>query len=95
MTKQEQFLWMVQTAILANAIKLSMDDQTALIYRDTYSSSGVRIVMSEAIRASSLIPDDMDAADAADDFCIWMFRNHQDELKKADPSATVPYWFAQ
>jgi hypothetical protein len=86
---------MVQTAILANAINLAADDDTRESYRDTYSSTGVRIVMREAIRASGMIPANMDAADAADDFCIWMFRNHQDSVKKEDPSARVPSWFAR
>lgn len=95
MTKQEQFLWMVQTAILANAINLSTDEETKTSYRDTYSSTGVRIVMREAIRASEVIPAEMDAADACDDFCIWMFRNHQEVLKRDEPKSRVPHWFAR
>lgn len=95
MTKQEEFLWIVQTAILANAVNLSTHDETKEKYLDVYSSTGVRIVMREAIRASGRIPADMDAADAADDFCIWMFGNHQDALKADDPEASVPSWFAR
>jgi hypothetical protein len=95
LTKQEEFLWIVQTAILANGINLSSDPSDREPYKDAYSSTGVRIVMREAIRASRMIPASMDAADAADDFCIWMFRNHQDELRRDDPTANVPSWFAR
>ena len=38
MTKQEEFLWIVQTAILANGINLSANPDSREEYRDTYSS---------------------------------------------------------
>jgi hypothetical protein len=95
MTRAEDFLWIVQTALLANAVNLATDEERKAKYLHVYSSTGTRIVMREAVRASKLIPDGMDPADAADEFCIWMFGNHQDTLKKDDPSATVPNWFAR
>ncbi len=95
MTKSEQFLWMVQTAILANGINLATGEETRNKYRHVYSSTGVRITMTQAIRASELIPDRMTAADACDEFCIWMFKNHQDSVVKDDPNFSVPSWFAQ
>ncbi|MFN3952952.1 MAG: hypothetical protein ACK4LQ_00765 [Pararhodobacter sp.] len=95
MTRAEEFLWIVQTAILANAVNLATDENQKTDYLHAYSSTGVRIVMREAIRASKLIPENMDVADAADDFCIWMFANHQDEVRRENPNATVPGWFAR
>ena len=95
MTKQEEFLWIVQTAVLANAINLSSDVDTRKEYRHVYSSTGVRITMAEAIRASARIPDDMEAADAADDFCLWCFDNHREAARRENPEANVPYWFAR
>jgi len=95
MTPAEEFLWIVQTAILANAVNLATDANKKTQYLHAYSSTGVRIVMREAIRASKLIPEGKDVADAADEFCIWMFANHQDSVKKDDPKATVPSWFAR
>lgn len=95
MTRAEEFLWIVQTALIANAVNLATDEKTKIDYRDAYSSTGVRIVMREAIRASKLIPEGMDVADAADEFCISMFRNHQDAVKRDEPEATVPNWFAR
>ncbi|GAA4169173.1 hypothetical protein [Shinella granuli] len=95
MTKEEQFLWIVQTAILANGINLASDPDRRVAYKDTYSSTGVRIVMREAVRAATLIPKDMDVGDAADDFCLWMFRNHQEALLAEDHTTRVPYWFAR
>lgn len=95
MTRAEEFLWIVQTAILANAVNLATDENQKTDYLHAYSSTGVRIVMREAIRASKLIPENMDVADAADDFCIWMFANHQDGVRRENPKATVPGWFAR
>jgi hypothetical protein len=95
MTKQEEFLWIVQTAILSNAINLASDAETRVTYRDTYSSTGVRIVMREAIRASGLIPANLDGSDAADQFCLWMFRNHKDSMQKGGSKHGVPGWFAR
>lgn len=95
MTKQEEFLWIVQTAILGNGLRLSSDPELRDRYEDDYSSTGARILMREAIRASKLIPEDMDAADAADEFCLWMFKNHREMLRREDPSANVPTWFSR
>lgn len=95
MTRAEEFLWIVQTAILANAVNLATNADQKTDYQHAYSSTGVRIVMREAIRASKLIPDDMDVADAADEFCIWMFANHRDVERKENPQADCPSWFAR
>ena len=95
MTRAEEFLWIVQTAILANAVNLANDSEMKIDYRDDYSSTGVRMMMREAIRASKLIPKGMDVADAADDFCLWQFRNHRETLQRDNPQATVPNWFAR
>lgn len=93
MTRAEEFLWIVQTAILANAVNLATNADQKTDYQHAYSSTGVRIVMREAIRASKLIPENMDVADAADDFCIWMFANHRDSVIEENPKAHVPSWF--
>lgn len=66
MTKQEEFLWIVQTTILANGINLSSQTDLAETYRSEYSASGVLVLADEAVRASALIPDEMSASRAAD-----------------------------
>ncbi len=95
MNKRDDFLWIVQTAILTNGVNLAADETTRVNYKDVYSSTGVRIVMREAVRASYLIPDSLDAADAADEFCLWMLRNHQEALQKDNPNSDCPRWFAR
>lgn len=95
MTKPEQFLWIVQTAALANCINLASRPDSDAEYRDVFSSLGVRIVMREAVRAAELIPGDMEVGDAADAFCNWMFRNHQEAVIADNPQATCPEWFAR
>ena len=97
MTKQEQFLCIVQTTILANGINLSTSGaEDAKKYRHVYSATGVLILMDEAVRASGLIPDSLSAYEAANEFCGFMLGN----LKEAEEEAsgkkmTVPYWFAR
>ncbi|MDF2119545.1 hypothetical protein PY365_28685 [Roseiarcaceae bacterium H3SJ34-1] len=86
MTKEDRFLWTVQTALLQNSIRLS--------FMETYKKGEAinadqdeqfsRIFMREAVRAATLIPADMDAADAADEFCIHLLRGGK-----------LPYWYAR
>lgn len=97
MTKQEQFLWLVQTTILANNIRLATDP--AAIGPKDNSDRSVRLAgfsamatfgrCTDAIDASKRIPDHMSAEDAAHDWIFWMLEN----LRDAD--AKLPSWFAR
>ena len=60
MTKQEQFLWMVQTAHLAQAINRSLDDD-AKNHRHEFSATGTIGLAADALYASEKIPDSMSA----------------------------------
>jgi len=95
MTKQEQFLWVVQTMCLANAINLASRPERAEEYRTEISASGSFITMDEAVRASERIPDDLTASEAANEFCSFMFRNLRDAEEAAGKPMNVPYWFAR
>ncbi|MTI18702.1 hypothetical protein E1162_15765 [Rhodobacteraceae bacterium RKSG542] len=97
MTKQEEFLWIVQTAILSNSISLAANSDTshAKKYSYVYSERGVRIVMREAVRASRIIPSTMDAADAADEFNVYMLKNLRDILDSDSSLKECPSWFAR
>jgi hypothetical protein len=96
MTKQEQFLWVVQTMCLANAINLASNPERADEYRTEISASGVFIRADEAIRASERIPDDLSPTEAAHEFCSFMFKNLRDEEEEATGKPMkVPYWFAR
>ena len=87
MTKQEQFLFIVQTAILANGITLSSQSKTREKYQKEFSASGVLGMLDDAIYASSRIPRNMSAYDAAYEFCNFVFENLQTERAEA------PEWF--
>lgn len=89
MTKQEKFLWIVQTSVLANGINLSLDRETAIEKRHNISVTGISTLLSEAIRASEIIPDGMSAEDAAFEFCYYMLENLREEGTK------LPHWFAR
>ena len=69
MTKQEQFLWIAQSTVIANAINLSSRPDWAEKHRTDISEMGVFITMDEAVRASGLIPENLTAAQAANEFC--------------------------
>ena len=91
MTKQEEFLWIVQTVILANGINLTaiIDEKELAETRHKFSATGVRGRMADAVLASKRIPDDMTAIEAADEFCSFMI-----ETDEKDKQRTVPAWFA-
>ena len=87
MTKAEQFLWIVQTTIIANSVNLATRAD-ADANRHVFSASGVLGTAGDAIQASARIPDDMTAAEAAAEFCGYMLENLRQK------SAQVPGWFA-
>jgi hypothetical protein len=95
MTKQEQFLWMVQTTIIANGVNLASRPDSSEKYRHVFSASGVLSLADEAVNASERIPADMTAFDAANDFCSFMLKNLRDIEVKAGNNMKVPYWFAR
>lgn len=89
MSKQQQFLWAVQTALLANAINLSLEPPNAIANRHIISASGTLGTLGDALYASERIPDDLSAIEAANDFCGYMLANLRGE------GDTVPSWFAR
>lgn len=74
MTKAEQFLWCVQTALLSNQLKLSRSFET----KQTNEFLGLRHVHNvnrRALWAATEIPEAMSPADAAVEFCEQAFDN--------------------
>jgi hypothetical protein len=53
MTKQDQFLYVVQTAVLTNAINLTSQPELAEKYRHLFSASGVLGLMNDALGPAS------------------------------------------
>jgi hypothetical protein len=96
MNKQEQFLWIVQTTILANCVNLASIPEQTQHYRHVLSASGTFIVADEAVRASSAIPEGMTASAAAHEFCTFMLTNLKETQEiAAGRSLEVPHWFAR
>lgn len=101
LTKQEQFLWAVQTAILANCVNVASYDGEepghAERYRHVISPTGILGMMHDVLWASERIPQDMTAAEAAVDFCGFMLGNLRDieQAARDGKRPTVPYWFAR
>jgi hypothetical protein len=94
-TKQEQFLWIVQTAIIVNAVRLTVGQEAEGDVSDI-SLTGNWGAISDAIRASELIPADMDADTAADDYCTYMLSNQRRaEIQAHGHPIPCPEWFAR
>lgn len=66
-SKADQFLWIVQTVILADVENQASYDPRGKS-PEKYSYSSVVSAMSEAVRAAKLIPSNMDATEAASEF---------------------------
>jgi hypothetical protein len=95
MTKQEQFLFIVQTAILANGINLSSGAEPDEKYRHVFSATGVLGTLDDAIYASESIPDNMSAYEAAHEFCNFIFANLRKANEADGNKLNVPRWFAR
>ena len=65
-TKQEHFLWVVQTLVLVNAGDVGRRFRAKHF---EHTAEGVSLILSEAIFASERIPDDLSAGEAALQFC--------------------------
>lgn len=89
MTKQEQFLWAVQTILLSNAINMSLEPESAVKQRHIFSALGTMGLLHEVLYASERIPDSLPAVEAANGFCCFMLPNLREE------DAQVAYWFAR
>ena len=96
MTKADQFLWIVQTVLIRNAINLACDEEDRIQYRHEISATGAFGTCDDALRASELIPSNMSASDAAHEFLGFMldnWREAEDDAQKK--KSEVPSWFAQ
>jgi hypothetical protein len=81
--KKFQFITEVQTALIANAINLSLEED-AKERRHIFSATGTLINMDDAFYAAERIPKDMSAHEAA---CEFIYHN----LREAN-NTEVPYW---
>lgn len=85
MTKQEKFLWLVQTGMLMNAINISCWESDELEKsRHKISLRGMFINMVHAVKVSERIPPKLSERDAAADFLEWFIYGE----------GTLPDWCA-
>lgn len=84
-SKADQFLWMVQTVILADAA-----NQAAYAPKkpERYGYSSILQAMAEAVRASKLIPAAMDATEAANEFSSYSISGMREKQ-------TAPRWYRE
>ncbi|QBH97237.1 hypothetical protein EKN56_13025 [Limnobaculum zhutongyuii] len=84
--KKFQFITEVQTALITNAINLSLNSD-AKDKRHIFSATGTLINMDDAFYAAEKIPDNLTAHEAACEFIGFCCENLREE------GAKVPYWF--
>ncbi len=72
--KKFEFITMVQTAIINNAINATLEDD-AKRERHHFSATGTLGTMQDAFNAADQIPDEMSAAKAADQFVHYWLKH--------------------
>lgn len=80
MTKSEKFIFLVQSAFLADVASNKLNGSPAI---------ETLFYMGEAVRVSECIPTELEALDAGEEFCRHMLPS----LK--DPKAECPGWMMQ
>ena len=94
MTKQEQFLWIAQTAILADTLARVSHPHSSLQQHSPSSTSTAISVSSQAVYASEHIPEDMSPFEAVHEFCLFTLWSRDDPSDTAErESFHVPHWF--
>ena len=89
--KRQDFLWIVQTTYIGNGINRASQEEYASARRHEYSGLGIKNEMCDAVRASYLIPDDMNAVVAADCYVTWkLLARPEDEEPAEQPSWVSP-----
>ena len=86
--KKFQFITEVQTALINNAINVSLESD-AKERRHIFSATGTLINMDDAFYASERIPKDMSAHFAACEFIGFVCENLKEK------GATEPLWFSR
>lgn len=86
--KKFQFITEVQTALIANAINLSLE-ANAKEQRHIFSATGTLINMDDAFYAAERIPPNLSAHEAACEFVEFACKNLRED------NAKVPLWFAR
>lgn len=96
MNKQQEFLYIVQTTVIANGINMATNPEANTEYRHVFSATGVFGLMDDAIYASKRIPDGMTSTEAADEFLTYMLDNWRETEEAAGKERlVVPDWFAR
>ncbi|NJL81962.1 MAG: hypothetical protein HC890_01390 [Chloroflexaceae bacterium] len=82
--KKFQFIIEVQTALINNAVNLSLEAD-AKEQRHIFSATGALMTMDEAFYAAERIPENLSAHEAAHEFVYWYLDNLRETGK------TVPH----
>lgn len=86
--KKFQFITEVQTALINNAINVSLNGNAREV-RHIFSATGTLINMDDAFYAADRIPENMSAHEGACDFVYYVCENLRED------GHVVPFWFAR
>ncbi|MCK4862530.1 MAG: hypothetical protein KAS85_11510 [Rhodobacteraceae bacterium] len=88
-SKQEQFLWGVQTLMLLNAQNLALENETAIKDRHLISATGNFTNIHLALVASKRIPPNKDVTDAIHEFYYSFIPEYKDMANRPTHSWLV------
>ncbi|MEZ5754402.1 MAG: hypothetical protein R3D90_06445 [Paracoccaceae bacterium] len=88
--KRSDFLWIVQSTYLANGINWTTQVEQHDARRHEVSGLGVKNEMCDAVKASHLIPDDLDAVSAADEYITWKLLARSNAERPEQPKWVTP-----
>ncbi|MFA7414973.1 MAG: hypothetical protein WC048_10845 [Rhizobium sp.] len=94
MGKREDFLYIVQTALIVNTVRLATDGDRTPKAVANFSTTSALGRLDDVLYAADRIPEHMSASDAANDFCGYFFTN----LREQEPEGnkpTIPPWCAR
>lgn len=94
MGKREDFLYVVQTALIVNTVRLATDGDRSPNALAQFSTTSALGTLDDVLYAADRIPKDMSAIDAAMDFCGYFFTNLRD-AEPEEKKPLLPYWCAR
>lgn len=87
MTKQEEFLWCVQTMLMLDAHNICLDLDVKDRHRVSVAGRMESVML--AVRASRSIPEDYTAENAAHEFFFW-----EHSLRNGGEKLAQPRWIS-
>ncbi|MCY0149845.1 hypothetical protein OEG84_19610 [Hoeflea sp. G2-23] len=91
MGKREDFLFVVQTALIVNTVRLATDGDRDPGAVANFSTTHALSQLQTALDVADRIPIDMTAYEAGNEFCSYFFSNLRDQEPEGN-KPQLPHW---